>query len=283
MYNNTTVLINDVSESVKTEDVLTTFWLIGIGVSFVGLLVQLGLFVVVPNSRKFDEIILCQMAIARTLYTVCEYNIMFYFQYYGYIVKNAIFVLYFHSDVVLLCFMFIFSKNLYNKVVVVFPLQSYNLMVTTVVVWTVPLIVSLLCPFLINIHDEYFQIFYNVYAHVKFFTCILNALVFIEIIRVAFSRSATNNTRNVRDFLKTSLIAFVLVSVTSLQLLITDIISYYYKQILSQLLVLIFCVINSYQVVALTGILFVLVRSKMNDSIVRLISIKLDDLMVSFT
>ncbi|CAH2090108.1 unnamed protein product [Euphydryas editha] len=282
MSNNTTVLINDISKTVKIEDVATTFWLIGIGVSFVGLLAQLMLFVLVPNSRKFDEVILCQMTIARTLYTVCEYDIMFYVKYYDYIVKNSVFVLYFHSDVVLLCLMFIFSKNLYNKVVVVFPLQSYNLMVTTVAVWTVPLLLSLLFPFLIKINDEYFEIFYNVYAHIKFFICILNALVFVEIIRVAFSRNASNSTRNVRDFLKTSLIAFVLVSVTSLQLLITDIISYYYKQIRSQLLVLIFCVVNSYQVVALTGILFVLVRSKMNDSIVRLISIKLDDLMASF-
>ncbi|OWR48358.1 hypothetical protein KGM_205462 [Danaus plexippus plexippus] len=264
------------------EDAFFTLWLIGISVSLVGLLIQSFLFIMVPGCRKFDEIILTEMTTSRLLYTTCECYIMFYVQYNGFIVKTVLLVLYIHTDITFVVLMFVFTKNLYNKLVVVFPLPTYNIVLTSVTTWLTPFLISLLCPLLLNMKGSFFNIFYTSYAHIKFVVCVLNGFIFVEILRVAFKRGVGSN-RNIRDYLKTACINFVLVSITSLQVCVTDVISYYYSVIRSHTLVLIFCVINSYQVLALTGIFVVLVRSKLNDSMIRLISIKLNNLMSTST
>lgn len=255
------------------EQTTVTLWVVGIGVSLTGLLVQCVLFILIPQSRKFDEIIVHEMTIARIVGTILEFYIIYYVEYSSYIVGVIVYVIYMHSDVVMLCFMFIFTKNLYNKIVVVFPMLNYNLLVTSAVTWIAPIPLSCLGPLLMAYNQYYCTIYWNVYAHVKFFICILNALVFIEIIRVAFRRNT---------FLKTAIITFILVSVTSLQVLVTDLINYYYKNVRSRSLMLVFCVINSYQVLVLTGIFIILVKRKVNDSMIRLITIKLNDLKPNF-
>ena len=255
------------------EEVAVTLWLVGIFSSTMCLMLQSFLFICIPQSRKFDEVIVSEMTIARIINTILEFYIIYYSANENYIVRVSAYLIYMHSDLVMLCFMFIFTKHLYNKIVVVFPMVTYNLSITSLITWLTPLPISFLGPILLEINSEYYSIFLNVYTHVKFFICILNALVFVEIIRVAFRRNT---------FLKTAIITFVLVTVTSLQVLVTDLVNYYYEYIRSRCLLLVFCVINSFQVLVLTGIFIILVKKKSNDSVLRRISIKLNYLKPSF-
>lgn len=255
------------------EQVAVTLWLVGIFSSAMCLMMQCLIFICIPQARKFDEVIVSEMTIARIINTILEFYIIYYIANDGYIVRVSGYLIYMHSDLVMLCFMFIFTKHLYNKIVVVFPMVTYDMSITSLLTWTAPLPISCIGPILIEINSQYYSIFLKIYTHIKFFICILNALVFVEIIRVAFRRNT---------FLKTAIIIFVLVTVTSLQVLVTDLINYYYEYVRSRCLLLVFCVINSFQVLVLTGILIILVKKKSNDSVIRRISIKLNYLKPSF-
>lgn len=231
------------------------------------------LFLIIPKCRKFDEQVLFQLAIARTMNTICEYYIVYYIINQHFIVINVIYTVYMQTDFVLLMWMFVFSKNLYDKVVNVFSIEKPTMFIRFVVIWTVSIPIGLLCPFLINIRK--FRLYYEVYAHVKLFIIIVNSLFFFKIFYVAITKA--NGTRNVRDIVKFAIIAFILICISSLQVFLTDILSFYYYKYMT--LINIFCVMNSYQVVAFGVIFLNLASSNTNKSLVKSVSIKLSDLV----
>lgn len=260
---------SDLVENCK--EILVVLWIIGILASFLGSLLQISLLIIVRKGRKFDEIVMCQMTLARTMYTVMEYYFYHHVQDASFVTKLFIFFFYIYFDVVSLMLMFVFTQNLYNKVVVVFPLKSYNLVLVSAIVWIASVPVGILCPFLLSLYNGSFGIFYKVYAYVKFIVCCINALIFIRIISVSLKN--VEKQRNIKDFLKTSAMAFVLVTVTCLQVLVTDLISFLYDKIKSDLLVSVFCVVYSYQAVICTGIFIVLIKTKINNPIIRVFAI----------
>lgn len=263
--------------SLEIGEVFQALWLVGLAVSLLGLLSKIVLFLLIPKCRKFDEKLLFQLTLARTLNTSCEYHIMCIpFDYSTTIVKDVVFGLYIQTDFVLVLWMFVFSKNLYNKVVLVFGVDRPSLVLTTALIWTVTLPVGALCPFLLKI--GYFSMYYNVYAHLKLLITVVNALIFVKIFNVAIRRGSTAS-RNTKDLVKTSIVAFILLCITSLQVLVTDILSFYYYQY--TMLVNLFCVVNSYQVIAISVIFVILTKSQTRGSVLKSMSMKLREIVAS--
>ncbi|CAK1583030.1 unnamed protein product [Parnassius mnemosyne] len=257
------------------DEVFQIVWLVGISVSLVGLALKISFFILIPKCRNFDEEVLLQLTIARTLNTICEYCIMYVRS--SNVIKDIIYTMYMQTDLVLVLWMFVFSKNLYNKVVYVFPVEKPNLVVMSGLIWIISLPVGLICPSLLKLkHNVYFNIYYKVYAHIKLFVIVVNALIFFKIFSVAI-RKGKSNAHSVKHYVKTAIIAFILICITSLQVLVTDILSFYYYSY--TMLVKIFCVINSFQVIAISVIFVSLVNSKRNESAFRTISIQLKELV----
>ncbi|CAH2041679.1 unnamed protein product, partial [Iphiclides podalirius] len=268
-------MVNDTQNATQNTssgelgEVYQALWLLGISVSLLGLLSKVALFVAIPKCRKFDEKLLFQLTLARTLNTGCEYHIMCV-PFTSTVLKDIVFATYIQTDLVLVLWMFVFSKNLYNKVVLVFAVDKPRLALTAALIWTATLPFGALCPFLLKIRC--FTIYYQVYAHLKLLITLVNALIFVEIFNVAIKRGSSTG-RNARDLVKSSIVAFILICITSLQVLVTDILSFYYYQY--KMLVNLFCVVNSYQVVAISVIFVILTQSKTKQSVFKSVSFKL--------
>lgn len=134
--------------------------------------------------------------------------------------------------------MFEFTKNLYNKVTDVF--ASNNIIRF--------MLVSVIISILLNIYfcnknksivTNEFGFFYKVYGILKFIILAVNLLLFGRILWMAIGKI----TDGVIGILKICIVSFILVCVTSLQVLFTDFFLHKYDTLEQAL-----CVINSYQV-----------------------------------
>lgn len=235
---------------------ITPIWLTGIAVSTTSFLCQIGFFFFYPPCRKYDEKTLCMLSLARTMNSIvelCLVNGVFKDVY------NIILVFYFYWDFVLVCWMFVFSKNLYDKVVAVFNVSQYSLTKVSTIIYTFSILPAFPCS-LIRYMDFYiFQIYYKVYACTKFIMLITNSYIFVRIFHVTFKNHG-NHTRNVTHIVKAAIVSFILLCMTSLQTFVVDI----YALIGSPgcFITLSFCAINSFQTLAMTIIFAVLISSK---------------------
>ncbi|XP_063624664.1 uncharacterized protein LOC134796397 [Cydia splendana] len=262
--------------AIEVLQVFKTPWLLGIAVSAVCLILQLLVLILIPNARKYDEKVLVQLTIARIVNTVCEFLISFENLEQG-LFNDVVYGLYFQSDFALVSWMFIFTKNLYDKVVLVFVYEKIRLRIVSCLVWFLTLPVGVLCPVLLTYYKEYWNIFYKSYSQVKFFMLLLNALIFVEIFHVA-CKIGVDRTKNVKHLVKTSVIAFILVCITSAQVLITDLLSYFIVG--HEDIIYTFCVVNSFQTFAITIIFIILAGKKLKtDSIVVVILFELKKLL----
>lgn len=250
------------------------FWLIGFSVSVLCVLIQLFLYVILASSRKLDQKILTQLTVARLGNVIVEYFVM------GGTsddpkIRDTVFALYIQTDAALIFWMFVFTKNLYDKVVLVFSLKKISFVLVSVSIWLLTLPIGLLCPLLLSIHDgRGFNTFYFVYGIVKFIILSMNLLFFCRIFWVAISRRPE---RDFKGLLRTCVVSFILVSITSLQVLLTDLTTFFAKDH-EALLSFAFGVVNSYQVLPIT-IIFVILSKPGTESIRKTIVSKLKGLM----
>lgn len=273
-----TLNLTQLEDKAVDFEVLKTSWLIGIAVSAICLTIQLFILLLIPNSRKYDEKVLSQMTAARFLNTLCEFLIC-NGKFASGIWSEVVYALYFHSDFALICWMFVFTKNLYDKVVLVFVFEKLSMLVVSCLVWTLTAPIGILCPVLLTLSEgSFFQLYYKVYSHVKFFILLLNALVFFEIFHVAI-RIGVDKSKNIRHLVKTAIIAFILICITSLQVLVSDLLSYFKNDDQKMFVIFVFCVINSFQAIAITIIFIILARKKVSDSMLMVISVKLKKLI----
>ncbi|XP_063364106.1 uncharacterized protein LOC134652844 [Cydia amplana] len=263
--------------AVEVLQVFKTPWLLGIAVSTACLILQLLVLILIPNARKYDEKVLVQLTIARIVNTACEFQISYENLEPG-LLNDVVYGLYFQSDFALVSWMFIFTKNLYDKVVLVFVYEKIRLRIVSCLVWFLTLPVGVLCPVLLTYYKQYWNIFYKSYSQVKFFMLLLNALIFIEIFHVA-CKIGVDRTKNVKHLVKTSVIAFILVCITSAQVLITDLLSYYFI-VGHEDIIFTFCVVNSFQTFAITIIFIILAGKKLKtDSLLIVILFELKKLL----
>lgn len=247
-------MCNNTTESTKTLEVVEIYlWLIGILVSLLCFAGQCLLFILRPKIRKLDQKILAQLTVARCVNTLTEFligNLVF--------TKHSrivVFALYFQSDAVQISWMFVFTKNLYDKVVQVFILQNWNFIRLSILIWVLTITIGVIGVLLIS--TDYFYYYYKTWAVTKFIFMLVNLLFFGNVFYVIYKRT-TNINRHFIDIVKTCVISFLLVCVTSLQVLLTDLTSFFSE---NNLISNIFCIINSYQVVAITIVFVVLVKN----------------------
>ncbi|CAH0625259.1 unnamed protein product [Chrysodeixis includens] len=228
-------------------------WLFGIVVSSLCFITQAVLLYLRPKIRKLDQKILTHLAAARLMNTILEYVMShLLFNYYT---KDLTFALYLQTDIVLVCWMFIYTKNLYDKVVLVFALQQRNFLLLSILIWVLTIPIGVLMPVFIqiNVFDEA----YRAYAWLKFLVLAVNLLLYGKIFYVIITRNRNSN-RNFTDIIKTCVISLILVCITSLQVFLTDILTYFES---GDIVTDTFCILNSFQVVAVTIIFLILAKN----------------------
>lgn len=227
-------------------------WIIGLAISTICLLLQLVLFKIRPKIRKMDQKILTQLTVARLLNSVFEllmsHNLMNEYT------LDLTFALYIQTDAAMICWMFVYTKSLYDKVVLVFALQKLNFILMSALIWILTIPIGVMCPVFLNL--EKFIEFYHVYAWFKFVVLTVNILFFGRIFYVIMTRNK-NSSRNFTEIIKTCVISFILVCLTSLQVFINDILSYFEIDAATDS----FCVLNSFQPVAATIIFLILAKN----------------------
>lgn len=261
-------------ESDVTYTVFQVFWLIGLSTSALCFLIQIIFFLLIRKSRKTDEKILAQITFTRNLVTVCEYY-MYYIQKTR-LSNDIMFTIYFVSDFALVCLMLVFAKNLYDNIVTVFSSRKIRLICISIIVWVISLVFGFICIFILKYHINYFELYCKlIYASIKFLIVTINLLIYFRIFYVAFKRGS-ESTRNVKDVIKTAFVAFLLVTTTCLQVVITDLISYFRN--IPTVLVKTFCVINSFHAVFITLIFVIILKSKISDSVLKTVRLRLSEL-----
>ncbi|KAF9823397.1 hypothetical protein SFRURICE_006610 [Spodoptera frugiperda] len=223
---------------------------VGIAISSLCLILQLVLYIIRPKIRKLDQKILTQLTVARLINSIME--LLMTYQYFNDYTKDLVFALYFHTDAALISWMFVFTNNLYEKVVLVFVIKKISFLILSLLVWIIAVPIGVLCP--VSLVNDFFFDYYKVYSWLKFVVLTVNLLFFGRIFYVIATRNQQTN-RNMKDIVKTCIISFVLVCMTSLQVFINDILSYLEMTTLSN----IFSLINNFHVVSLlphTGHIF---------------------------
>ena len=241
------------------REVVNYIWITGIILSSLCLMLQVILFITKPKIRKIDQKMLTQLTVARLMNTILEMMLInFIFNKYT---KDLTFALYTQTDAVLICWMFVYTKNLYEKLVLVFVLRKWNFTVLSLMIWILTIPVGLLCTLFLSLFVEYFGVFYKVYAWIKFITLTFNVLFFVRIFYVIVT--SRHSERNFSEIIKTCVISFLLVCITSLQVFINDSLSYLdvSKSFRNAL-----CIINSYQVLAVTIIFLILTKNNLRSA-----------------
>lgn len=236
------------------------FWLTGIAVSITSFLCQISFLLFYRLCRKYDEKTLCMLSFARTMNSIAELCVAtsVFKEVY-----DIVLAAYFYWDFVLVCWMFVFSKNLYDKVVAVFNVPQYSLIKVSIIVYTLSLLPALPCMFIEYMDFKIFQIYYKTYACIKFTLLLINSYIFIRIFHVTFKKRG-NHTRNVTHIVKAAIMSFILLCMTSLQTFIVDIYAFIGSP--GCLTYMIFCVINCFQTLAMNIIFAILVSSKIRKS-----------------
>ncbi|CAG9788276.1 unnamed protein product [Diatraea saccharalis] len=170
--------------------------------------------------------------------------------------------------------MFVFSKNLYDKIVIVYTRTKLSLLVVSILVWSLSLPFALIAIFTLKLSDPtYFYLYYKIYACLKFVIVSTNAVIYVKIFYVAFKKRM-NRQRNISDISKTAFMAFLLVITTCLQVFITDVLSLFNITVS----VKIFGVINSFHAVLITIIFITILRAKMRESDARTTNVTMTEL-----
>ncbi|PZC82211.1 hypothetical protein B5X24_HaOG211019 [Helicoverpa armigera] len=246
---NTSQETEAISESFRwPSNIENCIWIVGLGLSVQCLIIQVLLFVGLPRVRKMDQKILTQLTAARLINNIMEFLIsnMIMNEY----TLDVTFALYLQTDLVMICWMFVYTRHLYEKVVLVFTLHKWNFILLSVLIWTIMIPSGVLCP--ITLMLGYFQQYYNLCAGLKFIVLAANIVFFCRILHVMVSRSRVCE-RNVSDIIKTIVITLLFVFLTILQVLVNDILSVFNVQSATD----VFFIINSYQPLVAT-ILFVM-------------------------
>ncbi|XP_028163997.1 uncharacterized protein LOC114355380 [Ostrinia furnacalis] len=269
------------SEDLLNHDGYQTFkvlWLCGIVISILCFLIQITFFILIRSSRKIDEKILCHITFTRIVATVFEFCVM-YVQRFFFPWRELTFGIYFTSDFAIVCWMLVFTKHLYDKIVIVFNTTKIKLIIVTVAVWLTSAIFGAVAVYLLRYNTDYFIKFCTFfYVILKLVIQIVNSLIYIRIFYVAFRRRNSNSSDS-ESVVKVACVAFLLIVTTCIQIIVTDIIAIIKGTETNFVLVKSFCVINSVHVVPLTVIFIIIMKAKMRQTITKTVTVRLMELV----
>lgn len=257
------------------------FWLGGIVSSVVCISIQIFLYALLPSSRKLDQMILTQLTIARMGNNIGNYVMMaLNIKDLAVLCAHPTLGIHLLTDSAITIWMFLFTKNLYDKVIQVFTLKETNFVIVSVCVWLVTIPIGVVCPIFLSFDYNYCNIFYFTYVLLKCIVLMINFLLFCRIFWVIMT---IKTDRDLKGLLRTCVISMMLLFVTSLQALVeimlVDVTAYFLLIIKFSDLGHSFKVINSYQVIAITAIFIVRSRDVEQNSIQRTIAIRLKKIM----
>lgn len=192
--------------------IILALWYVGMAISVTCLIIQVLFYSLLPASRRTDQRILTQLTVARFLNIAFEYGSLYESENTP--LTCVIVLMYFHSDAALVCWMSIFTKRLYDKLVVVFA-EDMNYLCLSVSVWLCTLPVGLVSSGLLFASAPLIFKFCSVYCIVK---CVILAFNLIVFCRIFWVIATVRADRNLKKMFRTCVNCFLLVSVTSLQI-----------------------------------------------------------------
>lgn len=232
---------------------LQTFWLSGLLLSTVCLMLQTLFYIQIACSRRLELMILTQLSLARLFNVILEY-LMINVSLATPMILEGVFALYLQTDATLIVWLFIFTKNIYDKYITVYK-SKMNFALLSAIVWIATIPLGILFPVFLTIDCNnrsryYFKMFYELYTIMKFITLAVSLIMLGKVCAVELKRSNKGLLR-VFSF-------FLMISIPTLQVLLSDACSFGFGD---QEVSTMFSVVNSYQVIVFTIIFVVLVRN----------------------
>uniref|UniRef100_A0A2H1VJM4 SFRICE_033466 n=1 Tax=Spodoptera frugiperda TaxID=7108 RepID=A0A2H1VJM4_SPOFR len=249
LYKNKNVYI----EHVDLESTIELYVrIVGIAFSSLCLILQLVLYKIRPKIRKLDQKILTQLTVARLIHSMME--LLITYKYFDDYTRHLVFALHLQTDAVLISWMFVFTKNLYEKVVLVFVIKNIRFLKLSLLVWFLAVPVGVIHT--VSLVKGFFVHYYIVYSSFKFIVLVINLLYFGRIFYVI-----RNNTKlKIKAIIKASIIFFLLLCVTSIFVFIQIILEMLFGFEVYRTLNRIINCINIYQVVPATIIFLILTK-----------------------
>lgn len=211
-------------------------WMTGIAVSTICLIAQTVLYILRPRIRKMDQKVLMQLAVTRLLYstfTLIETSRRVHVQQTE-VYHLVVIRLFGLMDIALRWWMCAYTKNLYDKIVKVFVPDKWSFLKLSLVVWGSSVVLFALDYGLVYLLKTYdiALIGLPVWIGLKCIPVFINFIFFCKVFYIALraktaSRNCNNiamanSTTNFGSLVKICVISFILVCITSVQILVDD-------------------------------------------------------------
>lgn len=175
--------------------------------------------------------------------------------------RDITFILYMQTDAVVICWMSIYTKNLYDKVVIVFPLKNWKFLRLSLLGWLLTIPIGLLCPILLIL--DHFIEYYKVWVSLKLIVLSMNMLVFCKIFYVIINKCIESKT-NFAGIMKACVISFILVCITGLhallQCMLEHVLTYLWSPVNMTWIDACY-ILNSFQAIPITVIFLILTKN----------------------
>lgn len=219
--------------------------IIAILVSSLCLIVQGVLPVFKSTLRHVDQTILLQLTVTRLVATCLEFVQTFSMDFSpGSIMWTVLKALLDHMVIVIICWMFVYSKNLRDQVLFKSVSQQWDVTVVSVLIWLlmIPIGVSIAICFT-EIYKRYLKIYCEVFSALKVILLTLNVLFDCEIIYQMVSHKF-----NFANIIIKFVISFILGYVMAISVIMTT----YFT--VSKTVVFVFFMFNLFQLLPITVI-----------------------------
>lgn len=250
---------NGTSNSTDPHDqIVIPLWIFGISLSSLCFILQALILIFIPKTRNLDQKIIIQLTLVRVIYSITEYEII-YVEPMSSALVFILFSVYQQCEVVFLCWTFVFTKNLYNKIVIAFKTDKFHYALYTFLIWISGYLIGMMCPILLNYSYYHYKIFYLVFAFAKLCVICYNVWLFYGIYSVLIKCRTTKHENNVKDVLKICINTFIIVSISFLHVFIFDSLTFFCGR--NIIVSYISGILNSFQTTAFTIIFMILVHS----------------------
>lgn len=198
---------------------------------------KIRLLILHRKIRKYDQKLLMQLAVARLIHSALFYLMIYYREKLFYVIGLS--GLPMMTEIALRWWMFIYTKNLYEKMVKVFVSEKWSFLQLSLVIWiTSPLLTALFHGLIcllwefdaLGFHFRPVSITLTVFKAIPLcVNFVLFIIVFYTIVKTKMTARNCDRITNVNFNIKFTIvikicvISFILVSLTSVQLFVVDV------------------------------------------------------------
>lgn len=166
--------------------------------------------------------------------------------------------MYQQADLVVICWMCVFTKNLYNKIVIVFTEENFHYLRCTLLIWIPNFFIGVLCQVITEYCGFYYYGIFDIVCSCAVL-CVLcyNAWLFINVYVVVIKRNTSEG--RIKDIIKSCVIAFIIVTISFLQVLTINLLKYLCST--NIIIQKISAIVNAFQAIAMSIIFMILVKN----------------------